>query len=244
MSSSRLQKPERVTDTIADAFLLKIVNLEWPPKDTLLRHRLFSRMLPTVGISLSNGSLGKAYLTQVTFDLDTLSLDWLHTWRGKLREAWMEKPARVRRDRLRSIIHAYVGLKVGSGRAVMKVPPADVSRLGPIAQAVAAAGGNVVQPDVGAESVLREPPTDSADTIHDPFLQVLFRALEKAKWMRLCRNRDCRHPFFVATKRTDKYCSQECARPAKRAAKLRWWKRHGRAWRAARKQKSKRKGGK
>jgi hypothetical protein len=62
---------------------------------------------------------------------------------------------------------------------------------------------------------------------YGPFLQVLYRAWEIAPKMRLCRNRACEHPFFIAGRKTQKYCSNPCAAPAKRAAKLRWWVRVG-----------------
>jgi hypothetical protein len=34
------------------------------------------------------------------------------------------------------------------------------------------------------------------------------------------------HVFFIATRRPAKFCSKECAKPAKREAKLRWWHRN------------------
>jgi hypothetical protein len=39
----------------------------------------------------------------------------------------------------------------------------------------------------------------------------------------VCRNPDCPARFFIGTRSDRKYCSDECARPAKRAAKLNWW---------------------
>jgi hypothetical protein len=40
---------------------------------------------------------------------------------------------------------------------------------------------------------------------------------------RHCGNPDCPAPYFFATKKGQKYCSEECAGPAQRAAKLKWW---------------------
>lgn len=48
--------------------------------------------------------------------------------------------------------------------------------------------------------------------------------------MRVCRNRDCPAPYFVAGRRDQRFCSIECATPAKRAAKLRSWHRNKRKW--------------
>jgi hypothetical protein len=38
-----------------------------------------------------------------------------------------------------------------------------------------------------------------------------------------CPNPDCPAPYFFATKKGQKYCSEKCAEPTQRAAKLRWW---------------------
>jgi hypothetical protein len=40
---------------------------------------------------------------------------------------------------------------------------------------------------------------------------------------RHCANPECAAPYFFATKKNQKYCSSECAEPARRASKLRWW---------------------
>ena len=53
--------------------------------------------------------------------------------------------------------------------------------------------------------------------------------------LRVCRNRDCPAPYFVASRRDQRYCSTECAAPAKRAAKLRSWHKHKRKWPSQRK---------
>jgi hypothetical protein len=45
-----------------------------------------------------------------------------------------------------------------------------------------------------------------------------------AKWMRLCANPECDTPFLIAKKKASKYCDDDCALPAQRAAKLRWWR--------------------
>lgn len=42
----------------------------------------------------------------------------------------------------------------------------------------------------------------------------------------VCRNPECPARFFIGNRSDRKYCSDECARPAKRAAKLDWWHRN------------------
>ena len=41
-----------------------------------------------------------------------------------------------------------------------------------------------------------------------------------------CENSSCPAPYFVARRRDQKYCSADCAGPAKRAAKLKWWRKN------------------
>ena len=50
-----------------------------------------------------------------------------------------------------------------------------------------------------------------------------------------CRNPKCLSPFFFASRRSHKYCSEVCAIPAQREAKRKWWKAHGHQWRSTRK---------
>jgi hypothetical protein len=38
-----------------------------------------------------------------------------------------------------------------------------------------------------------------------------------------CPNQDCPAPYFFASKKGQKYCSAECAKPTQREAKRRWW---------------------
>jgi hypothetical protein len=38
-----------------------------------------------------------------------------------------------------------------------------------------------------------------------------------------CGNPDCLAPWFIGTRRGQQYCSDECSRPAKKAAKRKWW---------------------
>jgi len=38
-----------------------------------------------------------------------------------------------------------------------------------------------------------------------------------------CAHGDCPAPFFIAAKRSQKFCSEACAGPANREAKRKWW---------------------
>jgi hypothetical protein len=82
----------------------------------------------------------------------------------------------------------------------------------------------------------------------DPFLQALQRARDIAYKMRKCGGLGCRHPFFLAIRVTQKFCSKACAAPAKQESKNRWWRNKGMKWwrnrKAKRGKKLKRRGGK
>lgn len=52
-----------------------------------------------------------------------------------------------------------------------------------------------------------------------------------------CGNHQCDRPYFIAAKRSVKYCSGECAAPAQKAFKREWWAEHGPGWRKRRAEK-------
>ena len=58
--------------------------------------------------------------------------------------------------------------------------------------------------------------------------------------MRVCRNPDCPARYFIAGRHDQKYCSDVCAAPAKRAAKLRSWHKNKRKWPSQRAKSSRR----
>jgi hypothetical protein len=59
-----------------------------------------------------------------------------------------------------------------------------------------------------------------------------------------CTNPGCLSPYFIADKRSYKYCSEECALPAQKAFKREWWAEHGADWRQRREKIAKKKGAK
>lgn len=61
----------------------------------------------------------------------------------------------------------------------------------------------------------------------DAFAQVLLRAFEVADRMRRCPTPNCPAPYFIAQRRSQKYCSDACALPAQREFKRTWWREHG-----------------
>jgi len=41
--------------------------------------------------------------------------------------------------------------------------------------------------------------------------------------LHVCKNSGCAGPYFIASRRDQKFCTKECALPSQRAAKLKWW---------------------
>jgi hypothetical protein len=59
---------------------------------------------------------------------------------------------------------------------------------------------------------------------HPTALEAVFHYLWQHMERALhCANPECPAPYFFTTKKNQKYCSLECAQPAQRASKLRWW---------------------
>ncbi len=63
-----------------------------------------------------------------------------------------------------------------------------------------------------------DPPTRA--TSFEAVFYHLRRHIDNAQH---CAGPECAAPYFFATKKSQKYCSSECADPARRASKLRWW---------------------
>jgi len=57
--------------------------------------------------------------------------------------------------------------------------------------------------------------------------------LQHSNQLAICENLGggCQTPYFLRRKPADKYCSASCARPAQRAFKREWWRKHGKLWR-------------
>jgi hypothetical protein len=63
--------------------------------------------------------------------------------------------------------------------------------------------------------------------------QLLLQLVRMAHLTRYCGNPECTAPYFIAAKRSLKYCSDVCSRYGQRQHKLKWWNEHGDASRKA-----------
>jgi hypothetical protein len=68
------------------------------------------------------------------------------------------------------------------------------------------------------------------------FEQAMFYFQRIAARAKHCPNPDCPAPYFIASKKSYKYCSPMCSGPAQQAFKRQWWAEHGAEWRQSRTQ--------
>jgi hypothetical protein len=73
--------------------------------------------------------------------------------------------------------------------------------------------------NITIEEALDVPPKRTA------FEESLFHLQTIADKTRFCPNLKCQAPYFIATKKGQKFCSPECARPTLLASKRRYWNR-------------------
>jgi hypothetical protein len=85
----------------------------------------------------------------------------------------------------------------------------------------------------GWEAPLNAPP-------RIPLEEAVFHLQSEERRARRCGNTDCPAPFFFANRKNQKFCRDECAAPAKSAAKKRWWEERGIEWRQQRREHGKR----
>ena len=64
--------------------------------------------------------------------------------------------------------------------------------------------------------------------------RLLLKFIELADYARFCGASDCATPFFIASRRNQKYCSPNCSRESQREFKREWWSKNGKTWRSGR----------
>lgn len=65
----------------------------------------------------------------------------------------------------------------------------------------------------------------------NPFEQAMVHLKRVSARAKHCGNPDCGNPYFLAKKRSYKYCSPACSEPAQKAFKRDWWAENGPGWR-------------
>jgi hypothetical protein len=75
-----------------------------------------------------------------------------------------------------------------------------------------------------------------------PFEEALDRLEKLTGRTKVCGNPDCPARYFIAQRKSQRYCSEACAGLFQRQAKRNWWETHGREWREQQNQKRQRRG--
>lgn len=61
----------------------------------------------------------------------------------------------------------------------------------------------------------------------DQFERAVYALFRNSRLVRVCENPDCPARYFIAKRRTQRYCGEDCASVFQRAWKLSWWKEKG-----------------
>jgi len=69
-----------------------------------------------------------------------------------------------------------------------------------------------------------------------PFEAALDRLDDLRERTKVCGNPDCPAAFFIAVRKSQRYCTELCAGVFQRQAKQAWWQHHGREWREQRRE--------
>lgn len=67
-----------------------------------------------------------------------------------------------------------------------------------------------------------------------PLEQILIYLRKQAHRTRVCANSDCPARYFLAGRRSQKYCTDVCSLPSQRQFKRLWWAKYGKSWRRKR----------
>lgn len=91
----------------------------------------------------------------------------------------------------------------------------------------ASARHNLIEPGITAENrqdaIAAVTESSEPPAIITPVEAAIFYLRRNHKRALCCPNPDCPAPYFFASKKGQKYCSPECAKPSQRESKRRWW---------------------
>jgi hypothetical protein len=143
-----------------------------------------------------------------------------------LRRIWHEKDPR-QRDwyffRLRDEYHRMI-VRAEHPYLIDLTDPDAAERLGQL-ERESQARGDV---DASQRAYFFERFAAGTDVLEDvprvcPFEAAVYWLQVNQKLMVYCQGPVCPTPYFFRTEKGQKYCSPECANPARREAKLKWW---------------------
>ncbi len=127
-----------------------------------------------------------------------------------LRRAWSAPDARRREWYLYSLTAFYAKLEEDRKLEDQEVGDRNLIR---------GVLGSYVEPgDRLFELRIVEPPAEMS-----PIEEVVLYFRKNARRARRCLNPNCQKPYFLYSRKGQRYCTEKCSTPAKRKAKLRWW---------------------
>jgi hypothetical protein len=95
-------------------------------------------------------------------------------------------------------------------------------------QAMAHSDQQLTNPNLPPEQIALLTEMLSAPPDISPLEAALYYLQENVgELAKQCRNVGCKNPYFIADKPWQKYCSPDCAAPATREAKRKWWHARG-----------------
>jgi hypothetical protein len=193
-----------ITQARAEAFLLRLANRDLHVRRTPV---LSEEADPAVAEKLREGYPEMAEPLR-DLKLFAEALPWLQTY---LRLAWNSRDQRCREWYLHEMRRHYRDATLEAGFAFGK----EESKIGSdLLTAIPHAG----IPREYVDDRMIAPPTVT------PFEAAAFhlqsRVGDRAKY---CGHVDCRERYFIADKRSQKFCSEACAGPANRESKRLWW---------------------
>jgi len=197
------------------AFLTEFANLDDRPEALSRFYRLFYDMLPPIEnvrhLCTQHRLWDRLNLLERSEAQVQGQLSRVYIGlRDWLRSAWATKDKRARLWLLHELISNEAYLHTGQSLALT---------------VMAFANGPIIDVKLG-------PPTSFEQA-------AVYLLHHPAARTRVCKNSDCPRRYFLADKRNQMYCSEDCALPAQRKFKRLWWRQNGRRWRENRERRKK-----
>jgi hypothetical protein len=163
-------------------------------------------LLDWANMNLERGGVLSDFQKRYSTVLGKLDPDTLILLQGQLRMAW-DSPDQRSRDwyltQLRTYFYQYHARAEFAARPVPQIPGIMRYRLAP------------------AYQLLPPPPLTEFEA------SLFYLQTEVKDLVKHCGGGpDCPAPYFIATKRWQKYCSEACSGPALREQKAEWWRNH------------------
>lgn len=246
---ARLADPERSV-----FFLGELANLQDGSAEAVKR---FCRSFPSVVPHQIDDSNPASSELTVQLNRETLV-----KWKDDLRLVWTQPTVLQREIALLGMIHERLNLfwnarefdltelvkAIAAGKAPLWVLQPNKAKLREMAQEMKEhfdvpgyESHQISDEELLVDSSPEPEPPDDSPIRLDEFVLILLRAQRIADRMRVCPNSECPASYFLAKRRSQKYCSEVCAVPVQREFKRRWWAKSGEEWRSKRKKSAARK---